>query len=134
MVVASSAIADTADRVARARAPVTTKAGRRLRSLLLASLGAASVFGADAIEVVVSRSGFNPRVVELRTGESVSIHLRTEDVEHCFAIDAFRIEKRVVPGRTTTAELTADRAGEFPFYCCLEPENAAQRGRLIVRD
>lgn len=111
-----------------------SRAGRLFLPLIAGSLAAASAFGAEPIEVVISRSGFNPRAVELRTGESVTIRLRTEDVEHCFAIDAFRIEKRVVPGRTTSVELTADRSGEFPFYCCLEPENAALRGRLIVRD
>ena len=99
---------------------------------LVAAIGLAAEPG--TIEIVVSRSGFNPKLVELRSGDSVSIRLRTEDVEHCFAVDAFRIEKRVVPGRTTTAEFTADRAGEFAFYCCLEPDNAALRGRLIVRD
>jgi nitrosocyanin len=114
---------------------VSSATARRL-GLLAAALGAALELGAQpgAVEMVVSRSGFNPRVLELRKGDAVSLRLRSEDTEHCFAIDAFRVEKRVVPGRTTTAEFTADQAGEFPFYCCLEPDNKALRGRLIVRD
>ena len=39
----------------------------------------------------------------LRKGETVRLVLSTEDGEHCFAVDEFRLEKRVVPGRTTIA-------------------------------
>lgn len=101
-----------------------------------ATLAALPVLDAaeGSIDVVVSRSGFQPQVVEVRRGDSVSLRLSSADTEHCFAIDALRIEKRVLPGRTTLAEFSADRAGEFPFYCCLEPDNEALRGRLIVRE
>ena len=66
----------------------------------------------------------------------MSIVLSSADAEHCFAIDALRIEKRIVPGRTTTLDLTPDRAGVFPFYCCLESGDAAavERGQLTVTE
>ena len=72
----------------------------------------------------------------LRRGESVSIVLSSADAEHCFAIDALRIEKRIVPGRTTTFDLAPDRAGVFAFYCCLESGDAAavERGQLTVTE
>ena len=64
------------------------------------------------------------------------IVLSSADAEHCFAIDALRVEKRIVPGRTTTLELAPDRAGVFPFYCCLESGDAAaiERGQLTVTE
>ena len=101
-------------------------------------LGAAAAHGklsppaAEGIEVVASRSGFNPKLLKARKGESLRLLLKTADEEHCFALDAFRIEKRIAPGRTVPLELTPDRTGEFPFYCCLEPDNPALRGRLLV--
>ncbi len=66
----------------------------------------------------------------------MSIALSSAEGEHCFAIDALRIEKRIVPGRTTTLELTAERAGVFPFYCCVESGDAAgvERGQLTVTE
>ena len=72
----------------------------------------------------------------LRQGETVRIALSSADGEHCFAVDALRVEKRIRPGRETAFELTPDRAGRFPFYCCLESGRAAEveRGELIVTE
>ena len=86
--------------------------------------------------MTASHEGFRPRVINVRKGETVRLLLGTADGEHCFAVDAFRIEKRILPGRTTTVDLTPDRVGAFPFYCCLESGQAAEveRGRLIVTE
>jgi heme/copper-type cytochrome/quinol oxidase subunit 2 len=87
-------------------------------------------------DVAASRSGFSPSVIHARKGEAVHLRLTSRDQEHCFAVDAFRIEKRVVPGRTTAVDITPDRAGTFPYYCCLEKGAAAEteRGRLVVAE
>jgi heme/copper-type cytochrome/quinol oxidase subunit 2 len=87
-------------------------------------------------DVTVSRSGFTPSVIHARKGEAIHLRLTSGDQEHCFAVDAFRVEKRVVPGRTTTVDVTPDRAGTFPYYCCLEKGAAAdtERGRLVVAE
>jgi len=106
---------------------------------LVATVGAvaaaAPVRGAR-VEVKASTRGFEPSQLTLRRGESVSIVLSSADAEHCFAIDALRIEKRIVPGRTTTLDIAPDRAGVFPFYCCLESGDAAsvERGQLTVTE
>ena len=87
-------------------------------------------------DVVVSRSGFVPSVIQGRKGEAIHFRLTSRDQEHCFAIDAFRIEKRIVPGRTTAVDLTPEKAGTFPYYCCLETSAAAEteRGRLVITE
>ncbi len=66
----------------------------------------------------------------------MQIVLTSADGEHCFAVDALRIEKRVVAGRPTRFDLTPERAGVFPFHCCLESGAAAERerGELTVSD
>jgi cytochrome c oxidase subunit 2 len=86
--------------------------------------------------VKVSRHGFEPSQITLRRGETTRLVLSSKDVEHCFAIDALRVDKRVVPGRPTPLDLTPERAGVFPFYCCLESGKAAEveRGRLTVSE
>jgi heme/copper-type cytochrome/quinol oxidase subunit 2 len=106
---------------------------RRSAALIAAALlalGAAAP--QDDVEIVASKGGFRPRQLKLRKGETAKLALKTADEEHCFALDAWRVEKRIAPGKTTTVELTPDRVGEFPFYCCLEPENKALQGKLVV--
>jgi len=107
-----------------------------LAATAFAVAAAALPRGGGAVEAKASKPGFEPSQITLRRGDTVSIALSSVDTEHCFAIDALRIEKRIVPGRTTTLELTPDRAGVFPFYCCLEPGDAAgkERGRLTVTE
>jgi len=89
----------------------------------------------DRIEVAVSRGGFRPDRISIRKGEPIRISLTTADGEHCFALDAFRVEKRVVPGRPSVVDLTPDRAGTFPFYDCLaEAGEKGTQGRLVVTE
>jgi heme/copper-type cytochrome/quinol oxidase subunit 2 len=93
-----------------------------------------AVSAQETIEVVVSRSGFKPKLLKLHKGEPAKLVLSTSDEEHCFAVDALRIEKRISPGKATTLDLTPDRAGTFPFYCCLAPDNEALRGKIVVAE
>jgi cytochrome c oxidase subunit II len=88
------------------------------------------------VELTVSARGFRPARLTLRRGEPVQLVLTAAEGEHCFAVDALRIEKRVVAGRPTRFDLTPERAGVYPFYCCLESGAAAERerGELTVSD
>jgi len=92
--------------------------------------------GPEVVELVASKEGFRPKVVNARKGDTLRLRLTTADDEHCFALEAFRVEKRIRPGRPVTVDLTPDREGTFPFYCCLETGEAAQvqHGRLVVVD
>jgi heme/copper-type cytochrome/quinol oxidase subunit 2 len=106
-----------------------------LPALALAAFAAAAAAGPD-VAVRVSKRGFEPSRITLRRGETTRLVLPSGDGEHCFAIDALRVEKRVVPGRATPFDLTPGRAGVFPFYCCLESGEAAriERGELTVTE
>ena len=83
-------------------------------------------------EVLASKAGWRPAVINLKKGEAVRLLLKTEDEEHCFAVDELRIEKRIVPGRATSLEFTPDRAGNFAFYDCLSSEG--KKGWLAVKE
>jgi heme/copper-type cytochrome/quinol oxidase subunit 2 len=97
-------------------------------------VGMAEAEEVDTVEVVASERGFEPRVINLRKGDPVRLRLTSADREHCFAVDALRIEKRIVPGKATLLDLTPDKAGTFAFQCCLEEGAAAEKehGRLVV--
>jgi heme/copper-type cytochrome/quinol oxidase subunit 2 len=111
------------------------------RAVALAGLVAAAAIAAAApapptVEIAVSRRGFEPSRVGVRRGEAVRIVVTSRDVEHCFAVDALRVEKRVVPGRPVRVDLVPEQAGEFPFHCCLESGSQAEleRGVLVVSE
>jgi heme/copper-type cytochrome/quinol oxidase subunit 2 len=111
---------------------------RAARTALAAAalLAAGSAARAETVDLVASRSGFRPKVINVRRGENVRFQLTSADGDHCFALEAFRVEKRIRPGRATVVDLTPERAGTFPFYCCLEAGEAAERehGRLVVTE
>src|SRR5262249_32211464 len=117
----------------------------RRRPALRRSLGLACVLGLlmggrlalaadERVPVVASKEGFRPRLLSLHKGETMRLVLTTSDVEHCFAVDELRVEKRIVPGRATELDLTPDRAGNYRFYCCLESGNEKLHGRLSVEE
>ena len=107
-----------------------------LASAIAAGAAVAAAPAEAPIEVRASRRGFEPSELTLRKGETARLVLTSTDGEHCFAIDALRVEKRIVPGRPTQLDLLPDRSGVFPFYCCLEKGDAAaaERGRLTVTE
>jgi len=101
---------------------------------LLALVIGGATGAADRLDVSVSKAGFRPASVAARRGEPVRLTITASDGEHCFALDAFRIEKRVVPGKATVVDLTPDKAGTFPFYDCLAPEAEPRTGQLVVAE
>lgn len=100
----------------------------------LLSLGADGGAPEAVTHVVISGKGFRPATLNARKGEPLRLKLTTSDHEHCFAIDELRVEKRVVPGRTTHLDLTPDKTGRFTIYCCLENGADAERGVLVVTE
>ena len=106
----------------------------RVVCAFVASALAISTVAQESVELVASKSGYRPKTLNARKGEPLRLVLKTADDEHCFALDALRIEKRIRPGKPVTLDLTPDRVGSFPFYCCLEPDNEAMRGRLVVTE
>jgi heme/copper-type cytochrome/quinol oxidase subunit 2 len=128
---AAVAAATATDVTGRTRAGYVLAAG----ALASAALSLAAPAG-PSVDVKVSRRGFAPSRIALRRGETARLALTSDDGEHCFAIDGLRIEKRVARDRPTRLELTPERTGSFPFYCCLESGKQAEleRGELIVSE
>ncbi len=101
-------------------------------ALLLALFLVCEAVAAERLELSVSKAGFRPARLTVRRSEPVRLSISSADGEHCFALDAFRVEKRVVPGRSAIVDLIPDRAGTFPFHDCLAPEGEARTGQLVV--
>lgn len=77
---------------------------------------------------------FSPRRIEVAQNDLVKVTLRSEDEAHGFAIDGYRIMKRVPAGGSTTFEFRADKPGTFAFYCGMTNADGHSRmkGELVV--
>jgi heme/copper-type cytochrome/quinol oxidase subunit 2 len=78
---------------------------------------------------------YTPDRLAVTQDDLVKLTIRSEDLTYSFAIDEYRIVRRVPAGETTTFEFRADRAGTFRFYSNLtgEGDHAEMQGQLIVR-
>jgi len=78
---------------------------------------------------------FTPNKLEVAQDDLVKITLRSEDRPASFAIDAYRIIKRVPGNSSISFEFRAAQAGTFPFYCNLtkDPGCKDMTGTLVVR-
>jgi heme/copper-type cytochrome/quinol oxidase subunit 2 len=86
------------------------------------------------IVIVAKEHRFSPDRIEVTRDDLVRITLRSEDAPVGFAIDAYRIMKRVAGGQAVTFEFRADQVGTFPFYCNITSDEACRdmRGTLVV--
>ena len=112
-----------------------------MRSLAIAVLVALNAFAQEPSQnrreftIVAKDHVFTPNKIEVTQDDLVKITLRSEDVPVSFAIDAYRIIKRVGGRTSITFEFRADQSGSFPFYCNLTTDAACKemRGVMSVR-
>lgn len=86
---------------------------------------------------VVARDGrFEPDRLDVSKNDLVTITLRSEAAPVSFAIDAYRLMKRVGAGESVTFAFRADQAGRFAYYCSLsnDAQCATMKGTLVVAD
>ena len=78
---------------------------------------------------------YAPDRIEVTQNDLVRLTIRSEDLAYSFAIDEYRIVRRIPAGSTTTFEFRADRPGTFRFYSNLttDPGHSQMQGQLVVR-
>jgi len=76
-----------------------------------------------------------PDRIQVTQDDLVKLTIRSQDHDYSFAIDEYRIVRRVPAGGATTFEFRADRAGTFRFYSNLTSDSAhaSMQGQLVVR-
>ena len=87
------------------------------------------------VNITAKQWSFEPAEIIVNQGDKVRLNINSVDVAHGFAISEYNINKTVAPGETATVEFTADKPGEFTFYCsvfCGEGHRN-QTGVLIVK-
>ncbi len=77
---------------------------------------------------------FSPDRLEVTEGDLVKLSISSADVAYGFAVDEYRLSKRIPAGGSTTIEFRADQVGTFRFYSNMSDERHAKMGgQLIVR-
>jgi heme/copper-type cytochrome/quinol oxidase subunit 2 len=85
-------------------------------------------------KVVAENFRFTPDRIEVSENDLVKVALHGVDQPYTFAIDAYRIVKRVSAGQTISFEFRADQPGTFAFYCNMSADARCRemRGTLVV--
>ena len=86
------------------------------------------------VKLVARDFRWTPDRIALGQDDLVRLTIRSEDIAYSFAIDEYRIVRRVPAGGVTTFEFRADRPGTFRFYSNLTSDgaHAEMQGQLVV--
>lgn len=69
------------------------------------------------IDVVVSKSAFTPRDIQVRRGMPVTLRFFPSDVAHGFACPGLGLRVDIPPGQPTSLRFVPEQTGRFPFKC-----------------
>lgn len=89
-----------------------------------------------AFTVIAKNWTFEPSTIRVKKGDTVTLSIKSVDVDHGFALSAFNINKKLVPGQTTQVEFVADKTGSFSFFCSVfcGSGHSGMRGTLVVEE
>ncbi len=78
---------------------------------------------------------FEPSTITVNKDDRVRLIIDNIDVDHGFALSAFGINEKLLPGQVHTIEFTADKSGSFSFFCSVfcGSGHSGMRGTLIVQ-
>lgn len=90
---------------------------------------------AKEIAIQAKNWEFTPSVITVKQGDSVSLKITSIDVDHGFALPDFGVTANLKPGKTETVVFTADKKGEFTFFCNVfcGAGHKEMKGKLIVQ-
>ena len=86
--------------------------------------------GVQEVDITV-KGGYSPDVIVVRQGAPVRLNFYRDETSACseeVVFADFRVARRLPAFKTTSVELTPDRAGEFTFTCGM----SMMRGKLVV--
>lgn len=77
---------------------------------------------------------FDPEEIRVKQGDKVRLKISSVDVEHGFFLPDFDVNVKLMPGKEKTVEFTADKKGEFTFFCNVlcGTGHSDMNGKLVV--
>jgi nitrosocyanin len=84
--------------------------------------------------VVAKKWDFEPSEIKVNKGDTVKLKIESIDVTHGISLPAFKVNENLMSGETVEIEFTADKTGEFPFFCSVfcGSGHGKMKGTLIV--
>ena len=84
--------------------------------------------------IMAKKWTFDPVVITVNQGDKVKLNIKSIDVAHGIVISEFNVDERLEPGKIINIEFTANKTGEFDFFCnvfCGEGHKD-MKGKLII--
>ena len=84
------------------------------------TVGAVKEFSLDSfmkMDGTARVAGFSVKEIRVKKGDMVKITVNNTAGTHDFAIDEFGVKKDTPEGQKTVIEFTADKVGDFKYYC-----------------
>ncbi len=77
---------------------------------------------------------FTPNVLKVELGDRVKVIYKNNQGTHNWTLDEFNAKTKLIDaGKTDTVEFTADKTGNFEFYCSVSGhQQAGMKGTLVV--
>lgn len=88
-----------------------------LVALLVPIPATASAPQTRTIEVTARQFAFEPATLDIRRGDTVTIHFESLDAAHGFFIDGYDVDIQAEPGKSAEATFVADKEGKFKIRC-----------------
>jgi len=94
----------------------------------------APVSNVKEFDITAKRWDFTPSTITVKEGDKVKLNIKDIDVTHGFTLFEFGVSERLTPGKTTTVEFTADKKGEYTFFCSVPcgKGHGGMNGKLVV--
>ena len=85
-------------------------------------------------DITAKQFEFIPSAIVVNKGDKLKLSINSADVTHGFSIPEYGINENINPGKTTIVEFTADKTGEFTFFCSVYcgTGHKSMKGKLIV--
>ena len=71
----------------------------------------------ERVSIQAKRFEFSPATITLAKDRPVWLDLTSEDVRHGFFSRDFDLDSELVPGRTTSVQVTPKKSGTFTIIC-----------------
>ena len=94
----------------------------------------AAVSTTKRFDIEVGNWYFKPEVIEVNAGDTVVLNIKTVSGVHGLGLPDFGINQQLIPGEDVQIKFTADKKGDFSFFCsvaCGLGHNK-MRGKLVV--
>jgi heme/copper-type cytochrome/quinol oxidase subunit 2 len=72
---------------------------------------------ARTIDIDARLFAYEPSIIRVNRGDTVTLHLQSLDAEHGLYIDGYEVNINAEPGRSSQATFVAQRAGAFKMRC-----------------